>query len=73
MEEDLNGRQTQWKTNSMEDTLNGRQPQWKTTSIEDDFNGKHWEICISAICDVLQNTLQTHSYVLTDDILNILC
>ena len=39
MEDKLNERQTQWKTNSiehkwritsMEDNLNGRQPQWKT-------------------------------------------
>ena len=37
---DLNGRQIQWKTNSMEDDLNGRRPQWKTTSMEDDLNGR---------------------------------
>ena len=33
MEEDLNGRQPQWKTASMEDSLNGRQPQWKTEDL----------------------------------------
>ena len=27
------------KMDSMEDDLNGRQPQWKTTSMEDDLNG----------------------------------
>ena len=37
MEQDLNGRQPQSKTNSMEDDLNGRQPQWKTISMEDDI------------------------------------
>ena len=43
MEDDLNGRDPQWKTNSMEDNLNGRQPQWKTTKMEEDhtsFNMK---------------------------------
>ena len=30
MEDDLNGRQHQWKMTSMEDDLNGRRPQWKT-------------------------------------------
>ena len=40
MEDDLNGRRTQWKTKAMEDDLNGRQPQGKTTSMEDDLNGK---------------------------------
>ena len=34
MEDDLNGIQPQWKTNSMDDNLNERRPQWKTTSIE---------------------------------------
>jgi hypothetical protein len=24
----------------MEDNLNGRQPQWKMTSMEEDFNGR---------------------------------
>ena len=38
MENDTNGRQTQWRTISMKDGLNGRRPQLKTTSIEDDFN-----------------------------------
>ena len=33
MEDDLNGRQPQWKTTSIEDNLNERQPQWKTTSM----------------------------------------
>ena len=34
MEDGLNGRQTQWNTNSIEDNLNERQPQWKTTSMK---------------------------------------
>ena len=38
MENDTNGRQTQWEIISMKEGLNGRQPQLKTTSIEDDFN-----------------------------------
>ena len=49
MEDNLNGRRPQWKTNlirrwpqwkttSMEDDLNGRQPQLKTTTMEDDLN-----------------------------------
>ena len=38
MENNTNGRQTQWKTISMKDGLNGRQPQLKMTSIEDKFN-----------------------------------
>ena len=33
MEDDLNGRQPLWKTNSMEDNLNGRQTKWQTTSM----------------------------------------
>ena len=37
-EDNLNGRQPQWKTTSMEDDFNGRQPQWKTTSMEDDLD-----------------------------------
>ena len=44
MEENLNGRQPQWKTTSMEDdlenNLNGRRPKWRTTLIEDDINGR---------------------------------
>ena len=51
-EEDLNGKQPQWKTTSMEDggpqlngTLmeddhNGRRPQWKTTSMEVNLYGR---------------------------------
>ena len=44
MEDKLNGRKTQWNTNSvenkwritsMEDILNGRQRQWRMTSMED--------------------------------------
>ena len=37
MEDNLNGRQPQWKTTSMEENLNGRQFQWKTIPIEDDL------------------------------------
>ena len=48
MEDDLVGRQPQWKTTSMEDELHGIRPQWKTnlienkwriTSMEDNING----------------------------------
>ena len=38
MENDPNGRETQWKTISMKDGLNGRRPQLKMTLMEDDFN-----------------------------------
>ena len=45
MEDDFNGRQPQWKTNS---TVNGislrrpkrKQPQWKITSMDEDLNGR---------------------------------
>ena len=37
MEDNLNWRQPQFKTNSMEDNLNGRRPQWKMTSMEEDL------------------------------------
>jgi len=37
MEDNLNGRQPQWKTTSMKDDLNGRQTQWNRTSMEDDI------------------------------------
>ena len=33
MENNLNGRQTIWRTTSMEDDINGRQPQWKMTTL----------------------------------------
>ena len=33
MEDNLNGRQTIWRTTSMEDDINGRQPQWKMTTL----------------------------------------
>ena len=33
MEDNLNGRQTIWRTTSMEDDINGRQPQWKMTAL----------------------------------------
>ena len=44
IEDDLNGRQPQWKKtlmedNEMEDNPDGRQPPWKTTPMEDDLNG----------------------------------
>ena len=32
MEDDLNGREPQWKRTSMEDDINGRQPQGKNPS-----------------------------------------
>ena len=38
MEDDLNGRQPQWKITSMKDHINGRQPRWKTTAMEDEIN-----------------------------------
>ena len=41
MEDNLNGRQPQWKTTSMEDDLNGRLPQWMTTSMEEDSMEDH--------------------------------
>ena len=34
MEDNINGRQPQWKKTSMEDDLNGRQAQLKTNSME---------------------------------------
>ena len=40
MEDNLNGRQPQWKMASLEDNFNGRWPKWISTSMEDDFNGK---------------------------------
>ena len=40
MEDNLIGRQPNWKTTSMEYHLNGRQPQWKMTFIEVDQNGR---------------------------------
>ena len=45
MENDLNGRQPQWKMTAMEEELNGsklngRQTQWKATSMEDELNGR---------------------------------
>ena len=45
MEDNHNGRQTQWKTFSLEDKLIGRQSQKKRneikmTSMEDDLNGR---------------------------------
>ena len=30
MEDDINEKQTHWKTTSMMDDLDGRQPEWKT-------------------------------------------
>ena len=49
MEDDLCGRQPEWKTTYMEDDLNistrsveddlsERRPQWMTTSVEDNLN-----------------------------------
>ena len=37
MEDNLNKRRPEWKTNSMEDKLNGRQPQWKKIAMEDNM------------------------------------
>ena len=39
MEDDLYGRQPQWKKTSVEDNLHGRQPQGKMTSVENDLSG----------------------------------
>ena len=36
MENKLNGRQSQWETNSTEDDLNEVRLKWKMTSMEDD-------------------------------------
>ena len=46
MEDNLKGRQPQWKTTLMEDNLDGRRPQWKMTLIEDELNGRQprWKI-----------------------------
>ena len=53
MKDDLNGRQTQWKTTSMEDNLNGRRPQRKTTSKEDNLNGRQTQWQTDAMEDDL--------------------
>ena len=37
VEEDLNGRQPQWKKISMEDDLNRMKCQWRATSMEDNL------------------------------------
>ena len=58
MEDDLNGRQPQWKKTSMEDNVNGRQPHWKTTSMEDDLN---------------RRGLQWKTTLMYDDLLNSAC
>ena len=44
MEDNLNGRQPQWKMTSMEDDFNGRQPQGKNISIEEylDVSRPQW-------------------------------
>ena len=44
MEENLNGRQPQWKVTSMKDDLNRRQTQWKMTSMEDKLNGRQSQL-----------------------------
>ena len=46
MEDDLSGRQPQWKTTSLEDSLSGNSPQWKTTSVEGDLSGRrpYWKM-----------------------------
>ena len=50
MEDDLSGRQPQWKTISLEEDLIGRRPQWKTTSEEDNHSGKgpQWKMTLLA-------------------------
>ena len=40
MEDDLNGRQPQWKMSTMEDNLNGTRPQWKMILMKDNLNGR---------------------------------
>ena len=51
MDDDLNGRQPQWKTTSIEDELkrrsplleedlNGRRPHWKKSLMEDKLDGR---------------------------------
>ena len=37
MEDDLNGRQCQWKTTSMDNDLDGRRPQGKRMSRKENF------------------------------------
>ena len=41
MEDDINGRQLQWKTTSIEDDLYRRRSRWKMTPMEDELNVKH--------------------------------
>jgi hypothetical protein len=40
MEDNLSGKQPEWKMISVEDNLSGRRPQWKTTSVGDNLSGK---------------------------------
>ena len=40
VEDNLSGRRPQWNMTSVEDNLSGRRPQWKTTSVEDDLSGR---------------------------------
>ena len=51
MEDDLSGRQPQWKTTSLEDNLSGRQPPWKTASLENDLSGRRpqWKVTLIII------------------------
>ena len=42
----------------MEDNLYGRQPQWKTTSMEDDLNGKNMSMEETSMEEDLKEALQ---------------
>ena len=53
MEDDLNGRQPQWKTTSLEDNLNEIQPQWETTSM-----GEKYQWRITSMEEDLKEALQ---------------
>jgi len=49
MEDNINRRQHQWKKTSMEDNLIVRRPQWMTTSIEEDLNGRLTQLKMTTI------------------------
>jgi hypothetical protein len=51
VEDNLSGRQPQWKTISVEDNLIGRQTQWKMTVVEEDISGKgpQWKMTLVAL------------------------
>ena len=50
MEDDLSGRQAQWKMNLVENNISGRRTRWKTTSVEEDLSGRRpqWKTTLLA-------------------------